>query len=251
MFYSQYSDIYIGFDFKEVWKFNNYSFINDGLPTLKSHDKLFLANADSALSNGEGLEGEGTVTNPFLIRTAGDLAYVSKEFNKSTTNFSGKYFLRLSDINLSGKAWIPIGSTSSFNGIFDGNGFAVSRISSSLQESFPNGYGLFGTTNDAIIKNLTVVDADYLTTGNSGMIVGNVDSGLNSAVTYSPRGASAGTDGCLGVEVHAVISIIGSKRLKKIFFIFEDFSRILRLRHRGIRGTGNHPDARHSSRITA
>ena len=143
--------------------------INGGYPYL-TNSQSFSANNDDDYSNGQGLEGEGTADNPYLIRTAGDLGYVS--FNLK----NDAYYSMQNDIDLSGKTWQPIGSSRNpFSGVFDGNGFTISGLTCSLQERF--GYhALFGVTENAVIKNLTVRDIQYINEGteSDGLNVGTI-----------------------------------------------------------------------------
>lgn len=108
-------------------------------------------------------EGEGTITDPYLIQNAQDLASLAYEVSKGTVNYNnydGKYFKQTADIVLNDnvlktanldaygryqngnalsnlKDWIPIGiygrswnseSPYWFKGHYDGNGHSISGI---------------------------------------------------------------------------------------------------------------------------
>ena len=69
----------------------------------------------------------GTLTNPYLITSGSDLAYLAAQVNSGTT-YGGSYFRLLVNIDLDGKEWTPIGNgTNSFLGRFDGQGHNISN----------------------------------------------------------------------------------------------------------------------------
>ncbi|MBP3619262.1 MAG: InlB B-repeat-containing protein [Clostridia bacterium] len=162
-------------DFDNVWAIS--ASLNGSFPYLKN--AFNNANADNGVdySYSDSLEGSGTVDNPYLIRTAGDLGWLS--FNYSSS-MAGKYYSLQNDIDLTGRTWKPIGDSEAnpFEGVFDGNGFTIGGITCSLLEKF-NYHGLFGITKNAVIKNL-VVGQMYL---------------INSATAYNRTGALVGTVG--------------------------------------------------------
>ena len=159
-------------DSEKSWNFSDSfsnwdisSGINDGYPYLKQLNNIGNANNDSDYSAGSKLEGEGTAESPYLIKTAGDLGYMSFNFQ------SKKYYSLQNNIDLSGRTWQPIGTLSNpFNGVFDGNGYTIYGLTCSLQEKFGS-HGLFGVTSNAVIKNLKIKNVKYINEGtNSGYI---------------------------------------------------------------------------------
>lgn len=56
------------------------------------------------------LSGEGTVTNPYKIGTANELAFLAEKINAGEAKYVGKHYVLVSDINLAGKEWVPIGT---------------------------------------------------------------------------------------------------------------------------------------------
>lgn len=156
---------------------------------------------DDAASGFAG--GSGTSSDPYLISTAGQLAYFSNQVNAGT-NYSGKYFKLTTDFNLSGKLWTPIGNSEGtdekgwpFHGIFDGDGHVVTSMNATVSASGSDLLlaGLFGFMNyDGIIKNLGVTgtaaadmtgSADYAIAG--GLVADNFGAITNrySQVTVS------------------------------------------------------------------
>ena len=121
--------------------------------------------------------GYGTQADPYLITSAAELAGLAQKVNGGET-YSGDYFKLTTDIDLAGKQWAPIGSSSSnsFNGIFDGQ---WNRISNYEAYDVGKVCGLFGYVSGTI-KNLVVSDVKIsIDQGNvdSGSIVGRLLSG--------------------------------------------------------------------------
>lgn len=105
--------------------------------------------------------GEGTEASPYLIGSATELAYLSKNCN-DITNADGStvYYKLTTDINLQNNEWTPIGyriKDKPFTGVFDGDNHTVSglKVSTAPSKSQDNG-GLFGGVSECTIKNLKV-----------------------------------------------------------------------------------------------
>lgn len=117
--------------------------------------------------------GNGTASNPYIILTAEQLAYLSFVTNASESEYAGKFFKLGADIVLSdsdilnkkgeltadsGKLvkWTPIGNSDvKFTGNFDGDGHAVSGIFINTTSSHN---GLFGNSSGTV-QNVTVSDS--------------------------------------------------------------------------------------------
>ncbi len=108
------------------------------------------AKIDITVSEKFPWKGEGTENSPYLIETADDLLSLAERVNAKKST-EGMYFAMTGNIDLSNIAdWKPIGASSSsnFNGIFDGKGYAVDNLYSTQG-------GLFGYAgNGAVIKNV-------------------------------------------------------------------------------------------------
>ena len=79
--------------------------------------------------------GDGTKDNPFIIKTDLQLAKLAREVTdgKSSTMYSGQYFLLSSDIDLGKGIWMPIGTLKKstagyFGGTFDGDGKTIRNM---------------------------------------------------------------------------------------------------------------------------
>ncbi len=122
----------------------------------------------------------------FYINSAKGLAYFAKEVE------SGKVFVNGStpqtvylnvDINLAGKAWIPItvlnpvNGNDAFNGIFDGQGHTIYNLKiTDINGNNSGNVGFFANLNSsAKIRNLNLKDVDISSTGakSVGGIVGD------------------------------------------------------------------------------
>ena len=79
--------------------------------------------------------GDGSKDNPFIIKTDLQLAKLAREVTdgKSSTMYSGQYFLLSSDIDLGKGIWMPIGTLKKstagyFGGTFDGDGKTIRNM---------------------------------------------------------------------------------------------------------------------------
>lgn len=94
--------------------------------------------------------GDGSFVNPYIISNA-------RQLNAVRNNLAASYKLA-ANIDLSGYAWIPIGSSSEpFNGTFDGAGYEISNLNIELpNDSYIGLFGYVTNTgaNDPNIFNL-------------------------------------------------------------------------------------------------
>lgn len=130
-------------------------------------------------------KGRGTKEEPWRIENAEQLAYLAQQVNNGT-NYRGKHFLLVSDLDLSVKEWTPIGTYSnSFWGGFDGGGRTITGMTITGKE---NKYvGLFGacynfTAPSSYIKSVTVKRANISGHSFVGAIAG---AGANISDCYS------------------------------------------------------------------
>ena len=133
--------------------------------------------------------GDGTVYDPYQIRTAGQLALLAKLVNDHN-NFSGEYFTLTADIDLSGKQWTPIGWYDKensiqylFSGYFDGAGHEITGLtigSAESANSILERVGLFGGIYEGSIRNISVEVQIY--------------AALNGAYVGGLAGATSNTD---------------------------------------------------------
>ena len=134
------------------------------------------------------------VTAENKILNASGLQYFANHVNKGET-FAGKTVKLISDINLSGIAFTPIGTSKaiSFQGTFDGNGYSIKNATIHAYTlettSTVYGSGLFGNINNATIKNLTIENADV----NSGVYRNETQKALKGNIFGILSGYAYGT----------------------------------------------------------
>ena len=150
---------YLAFDFTNTWDIIN----GETTPYIKG----------MMLTNGNYIgsmmpykwDGEGTIANPFLIKTPKDLDAIRLVPNA--------YFKLSNDIDLSVQgfdSWVPIDN---FSGGLDGAGFKIKnmKITGTSDE-----VGLFSTisSSNVEIKNLEIYNASIAGGTNAGVVAGSV-----------------------------------------------------------------------------
>ena len=109
----------------------------------------------------------------FRITSVDEFVQFKDNVNKGTS-YSGTTVFLDSDIDFTGKSFDPIGTSKYFNGIFDGQGHAISNLimTSSLQY-----VGLFGFSIGLTIKNVILDSSCSITnslSGSSGSLIGGI-----------------------------------------------------------------------------
>lgn len=104
--------------------------------------------------------GNGTQSNPYLIESAQNLAWLAEMVSGGVSTYANMHFRLTTDINLHSLSWTPIGSseTNCFKGTFDGDDHFIDSI------TVTNGanQGLFGVIGcGATVKNLGVNTISY------------------------------------------------------------------------------------------
>lgn len=107
----------------------------------------------AAMPAAATLEGAGTATEPYLISTADELAWLAQEVNAGR---GASYNAVLcNNIALKDEEWTPIGKSSSYayKDTFDGGGYTISGLKIDSTDQYQ---ALFGYVKGGTIKNLTV-----------------------------------------------------------------------------------------------
>lgn len=131
------------------------------------------------------LEGKGTQSNPFLIRTPQQLYWVSEKVKEndifSLIEYDEAYYKLTNDIDLSaygadwdgGKGWLPIGNGTfdGFKGTFDGDGHSITGLYINRTGQH---VGLFGTIDGGTVRNVAVINMDITGDSFAGGIAGMV-----------------------------------------------------------------------------
>lgn len=107
--------------------------------------------------------GGGTLENPYKIEYAEDLAYLANSVNSNASyNSAKKYYQVITNIDLGGNNWTPIGTLSatiknSFKGNFDGGNLIIDGLK--IEQSLSD-IGLFGYANGAKVSNTNLRNVD-------------------------------------------------------------------------------------------
>ena len=142
--------------------------------------------------------GSGTSSDPYLITTGAELAYLAQRVNAGN-NFAGQVFQLVRDIDLNGRTWTPIGTDSnSFRGIFNGSGrtiknaniTATARVDSLTTSTFYS-VGFFGSLGGArnedpnpytIVENVVFDDINISLTASGTTTTSTPERGFNIGI---------------------------------------------------------------------
>ena len=169
----------LGFNFESVWTFDESSEypvlcgFEYGEPEAPEQPEEPEEPEERVLDVWDGTVAEGfsggigTDTDPYLIYSAEELAYLAYAVNNG--EYEGAYFKLMVDIDLAGIEWTPIGKgsrssydyesagTGRFCGHFDGNGHVIYRLQQ--LETYFGRSGLFGAVGYSSISNLAIKEA--------------------------------------------------------------------------------------------
>lgn len=107
--------------------------------------------------------GSGTEADPYKIEYAEDLAYLANSVDSNASYDSAKkYYQLVTNIDLGGNNWTPIGTLSatiknSFKGNFDGENLTIDGLK--IEQSIAD-VGLFGYTSGAKVSNINLRNVD-------------------------------------------------------------------------------------------
>ncbi|MBO7074880.1 MAG: T9SS type A sorting domain-containing protein [Bacteroidales bacterium] len=152
--------------------------------------------------------GDGTPENPYQIANAAQLALLAEQTNNGIGGDA--CYILTDDICLNENVgsdshnWMPIGLlvdsyNKDFKGVFDGNGHTINNLYLDNVDGLFC-LGLFGRTNNAVIKNVNISNA-YITSSLeqggtlTGLIAGNA---INTDVSNCTVDGSIQSYGCLG-----------------------------------------------------
>ena len=131
----------------------------------------------------------GSEENPYIIDSEDALARIAPIVNSGVSDFVGKHFSLICDLDLSGRNWIPIGTTDRpFRGNFNGNNHTISNLTVNNPSGDYN--GLFGYVKGVIlepggndpgcdyIRNFVVKNANVRGRNYTGGVAGHVQGKL-------------------------------------------------------------------------
>ena len=136
--------------------------------------------------------GNGTAENPYQIQTFGDLWWIGQDEARWD-----KHYIQTADIDASnstnlnaGKGWNPIGDSisSSFKGIYDGQGFSINNLT--INRPTEDNVGLWGYVYNGTVKNLRFDNATVKGKEAVGIAIGGT-----YAATLSNLHATGTTNG--------------------------------------------------------
>ncbi|HCT30205.1 MAG TPA: hypothetical protein DIW31_05620, partial [Bacteroidales bacterium] len=145
--------------------------------------------------------GSGTSADPYQVSTLEELKAIA-----DNTSYLSKYFIQTANIDASGTSawnsgagWIPIGNNSTkFTGSYNGQNHTISGLYINRASAYQ---GLFGHASGATIKNLGVIAANVIITGDN-QYVGALAGALTTATVencYSTGSVSSQSHSCGGL----------------------------------------------------
>ena len=164
----------------------NWALLAEGIGTLDINSEGHLILNEGEISYptdfDANFEGKGTAAEPYLIKTVDNLNALASIVNKTTCPpgestvmvYADTYFRLEADLDLQNVPFTPVGAEQyhTFAGIFDGNGHKIKNLKQSFKSHLNYG-GVFGVIGgNAVIKNLTVENAELTTNAYTGAIVG-------------------------------------------------------------------------------
>ena len=151
--------------------------------------------------------GSGTSSDPYLIESAANLAYLSAMV-EAGESYAGKYFKQTVDIDFNNLEWTSIGIFSAypFSGVYDGGSKNILKFTLNSESTT----GLFGYIKDATIKNITVSGKDERTSTKLSYIGGIIGRAENSTVTNCHNKRSLNITGASQKKVGGCIGWMGS-----------------------------------------
>jgi hypothetical protein len=136
--------------------------------TFYGEEFVFTTHTPAIEPEGEGIEG-----NPYLIANLGNLKWISE--NSSQWD---KHYLQTANIDVAETAtwsstagWMPVGNSSvKFTGVYDGGAHSISNLH--INRPSDNNQGLFGYTQNALIKNLKLEQSNIQGNSAVGGLIG-------------------------------------------------------------------------------
>lgn len=181
---------------------------------------------DGSIADGYG-GGTGTVSDPYLINTPNELAYLAYYVNTTaddnateadnatlkTTSYQNKYFKLTADIDLNNIPWTPIGNDAyaSFGGAFDGGGHTIYNLNIDTSEDSAAYTGLFGSytapaTLVGVLSDLTLDNPTVVASGTyCAALVGYSLNNLTLSNCSVVGGTISNTSGANNKYVGAII----------------------------------------------
>lgn len=149
--------------------------------------------------DGKYSGGTGTAVYPYLISTSADLV----ELSATASDWSGKYFLQINDIDVNSIAWVPIATlTNQFNSTYVGGLHSINGLTSTASRSGMFAYiGASGVVGSVVLSNAVITSSLY-----AGMIAGENYGAIENCTVEGSVYASAYAGGIVGYVLGGSIS---------------------------------------------
>ena len=166
--------------------FSNWSTSTWTFPTDEYPHPTNLTSLASLSNHPQDTDGDGLLN----ISTTTELQNINNQLQTECPNSTRCLGFELdNDIDLTDITWTPIGQSSSFTAIFNGNGHTISNLT--INSTTTDYVGLFGRTdNHATIKNLTLENATITGEDYVGGLIGYANN-----TTIDQVGVDAQVDG--------------------------------------------------------
>ena len=164
-------DNYNNWDFDSIWT------IDEGMsyPYLRNLDKPIKVTEGLPIDDVAG--GKGTLDNPYIIQTKGQLNSIKYE--------PTAHYVLGNDIDLENEVWHPIGNIGApFKGTFDGREYKVSNLR--IERGSNDNTGFFGVIESSTVKNIELENVNVTGGFRTGALVGyskGTSNVLNNKVT--------------------------------------------------------------------
>ncbi len=182
----------------QAWYQNvDYNEPYDEYPHFDKTDHNTVYSYNGSYTNEEIIPLEKNEDGVFVIKDYRHLYEMAEKVNAGTKEYVNGSYIVANDITFpEGMYWTdPIGvndtvystSSSTFGGVFDGQGFTISNLNIKNSDTIHHQYGLFGQLSGAQIKNVNLEDVTVDCTANYyGTIAGSInDDSLISNCTVS------------------------------------------------------------------
>ena len=176
---------------------------------VKAYANGLLFNGKYYATSGSGAGSEST---PYIIDSESALATLARNVNSGVSDFCGKHFSLICDLDLNGLNWTPIGTPDHpFRGNFNGNNHTIRNLTVTNGSNSHN--GLFGYVQgtclyvsepdidgcgyikNIILRNAVIQGGDY-TGGFIGHVYGGVDDPVISNLIF--QGTVSGGNNYVG-----------------------------------------------------
>ena len=208
--------LYSTAEYNQVSLFNREAYqIDESLPQAKAEYNGFVedpknytdAYVDNLVSVQEAINSVGLQEGEkYKINSKEDLIALA-DFTNEGNYVMDMTFIMGNDIDLEGVDWVPIGNMNTgacFASTFDGNGHVISNLT--IDNSTADCQALFGYTDNAIIRNVALLDVNIKGKEYVGALIGLNESGGDISNIYATGSISgiSGVGGIIGAGMFAI-----------------------------------------------